>query len=308
MLRLWGCYSVSDHLEPRAFVADLLLYDRLVIPTPAPDDWNRWEKRWDPDRQARLLEILGPLAEPMEWSIELRGQLDDRYSPGAAAVDVSHAGDPYQATRMIITDQVMDRAVATGDVRGVAVYAEPDRFDREWTLGRSFPFVRRETVIQPGEVREAGDPLLAAQQDLARVIVTRLVVPDDGVSDEEVLKRTVELVSDDRVAQARAELQHLVGSIPPHLKPSTIAGEVDDVVTRLNEAVSRRTKRQRARVALQLASAGAGTVALWAPPVGIAAGPSTAVGEAIIERRWGAPTEAPAGAVELLGAARRALA
>ncbi len=29
---LWGCYSVADHLEPRAFVADLLLYDRLVIP------------------------------------------------------------------------------------------------------------------------------------------------------------------------------------------------------------------------------------------------------------------------------------
>jgi hypothetical protein len=127
VLRLWGCHSVADHLEPRAFVADLLLYDRLVIPTPAPDDWDRWEKRWDPDRQARLLEILGPLAERMEWSIELRGQLDDRYFPSAAALDVSQARDPFQATRMIITDQVMDHASATGDVRGVAVYARPDR-------------------------------------------------------------------------------------------------------------------------------------------------------------------------------------
>jgi hypothetical protein len=65
--RLWGCYSVADHLAPRAFVADLLLYDRLLIPTPAPETLDRSEERWDPGRQARLLEILGPFAERVEW-------------------------------------------------------------------------------------------------------------------------------------------------------------------------------------------------------------------------------------------------
>lgn len=43
--RPWGCYSVADHLAERAFVADLLLYDRLVVPVPSDDDRERWEER-----------------------------------------------------------------------------------------------------------------------------------------------------------------------------------------------------------------------------------------------------------------------
>jgi hypothetical protein len=39
--RLWGCYSVADHCMPRPFVADLLLYDCLVIPVPSDDDRER---------------------------------------------------------------------------------------------------------------------------------------------------------------------------------------------------------------------------------------------------------------------------
>ncbi|HEX2746014.1 MAG TPA: hypothetical protein VHN16_16650 [Streptosporangiaceae bacterium] len=49
--QIWGCYSVADHLERRAFVADLLLYDRLVVPTPSADDLDRWDKQWDPALQ-----------------------------------------------------------------------------------------------------------------------------------------------------------------------------------------------------------------------------------------------------------------
>lgn len=49
--RLWGCYSVADHLVERAFVADLLVYDRLVVPVPSDDDRERWEKAWNPTRQ-----------------------------------------------------------------------------------------------------------------------------------------------------------------------------------------------------------------------------------------------------------------
>ena len=56
-LRLWGCFSVADHLAERAFVAHLLLYDRLVVPVPSDDDMDRWEARWNPTRQAELLAI-----------------------------------------------------------------------------------------------------------------------------------------------------------------------------------------------------------------------------------------------------------
>ena len=55
---LWGTYAVSDHLRRRAFIADVLLFDRLVIPIPPPNDTKelrRWhEMGWRPERQRRL--------------------------------------------------------------------------------------------------------------------------------------------------------------------------------------------------------------------------------------------------------------
>ena len=34
MREVWAAYSVRDHLGKKPFVADVMLYDRLVIPTP----------------------------------------------------------------------------------------------------------------------------------------------------------------------------------------------------------------------------------------------------------------------------------
>ena len=209
--RLWGCYSVADHLEHRAFVADVVTYDRLVVPFPSSDDLGRWEAHWNPERQQRLLEILGGLAERVEWSETLRKQFAQEWSPGDAALDLA-----YGATRRIISDDVARKAEAAkraeGDILAFAVYAKPDRFDREWRLSRILPFVRRASQVKPGAVREVGIALPPDQQQLAKTVVTRLVVPDDGRDDEEVLKRVVDLVSRDDVARRRAEFQELIAS------------------------------------------------------------------------------------------------
>jgi hypothetical protein len=71
MIQVWATYSVMDHLEPKAFVADVMLYDRLIIPVPAEDDLERW-KGWNVERQAQLLEILGDRAEAVVWDKEWR--------------------------------------------------------------------------------------------------------------------------------------------------------------------------------------------------------------------------------------------
>ena len=75
----WGSFSVRDHLKEQAFVAELLLYDRLVIPVPPPNnegEWRRWARNtWKPDRQAELLQILGKdLCVRLPWTKELRHQ------------------------------------------------------------------------------------------------------------------------------------------------------------------------------------------------------------------------------------------
>jgi hypothetical protein len=305
--RLWGCYSVADHLEPRPFVADLLLYDRLVIPVPSPDDLGRWEEHWDPALQLRLLDILGGFAERIEWSLPLREQFQSEWSPGNAALDIDES--PYGATRRIISEQLQARVAKEGDVRAVAVYAKPDSFDREWEVTRTLPFIRRKTRVDPGVLREAAEPAPPEQQELAKLVVTRLVVPDQGKTDEEVLKRTVELVSRDDVSKVRAAFHALIASLDAQeLRSETIVGEVEDMLDALNEAVRRHAKAQVARVGVHVLTATEGAAALLAPPVGLAAGPTAAIGEALIRRRWGGmPSEAELNAVSLLAEAQRAL-
>lgn len=83
-VELWGTFSVKDHLRARAFVADVLLYDRLVIPRPpalseepGEDARTSWRREgWDPDRLAELLEILGEarLAVEIPWGKQARTQ------------------------------------------------------------------------------------------------------------------------------------------------------------------------------------------------------------------------------------------
>jgi len=190
-------------------VADLLLYDRLVVPVPSPEDVARWEdeQHWDPKRQTRLLNILGGFAEPTVWDAPLREQFEHEWSPGDAVLDIggiqdriASRQDPYELTRRMISRQLCGKIVEEDDVRAVAVYAKPDSFNREWKLTQTLPFVRRATRVEPGVLREAVDALSAEGQRLAKVVVTRLVVPDEGRSDEEVLERTVALVSRDDVS------------------------------------------------------------------------------------------------------------
>ena len=73
---LWGTFSVRDHLRERPFLAEVLLYDRLVIPIPPTEEhveWERWEQNnWNPQRLKELLPVLGEIAYPVEWTSKWR--------------------------------------------------------------------------------------------------------------------------------------------------------------------------------------------------------------------------------------------
>src|SRR5580698_2757326 len=124
---VWGTFSVRDHLVERAFVADVLLYDRLVIPTqPEGGDPKEWPAEWALSRQQQLLNVLGELAVPIPWTAERRQQwqrkFDDvrRGERGQARAEavVSVAMDaagaradmPYHVTRMLLADYANAKA------------------------------------------------------------------------------------------------------------------------------------------------------------------------------------------------------
>ena len=77
-VEVWGTFSVLDHLRTGAFVAEVLTYDRLVIPAPPEGDgaeYGRWRRKgWDPDRHKAFRDLLGEAGLLLEipWDDSLK--------------------------------------------------------------------------------------------------------------------------------------------------------------------------------------------------------------------------------------------
>lgn len=113
---------MRDHLVDRAFVADVLLYDRLVLPTlPEQTPENEWPESWNLAKQKTVLRDLGDLAIPIPWNQQRREIWQKRFDDVRAeehrharadivAGDVAVARDPqykdlpYRITRNLLQD------------------------------------------------------------------------------------------------------------------------------------------------------------------------------------------------------------
>jgi hypothetical protein len=127
-----GHISVKDHCAPSAFVADVLIYDRLVLPVPADDsECSRWrhpnpgdsEETWDPDRLQALIEILGSQRRPSRDGAKLVWEVDwdqDKWTYEQSRLEAADvvSEDAFWTTRRILS---MDEAVPAV-VEAVAAY------------------------------------------------------------------------------------------------------------------------------------------------------------------------------------------
>ena len=103
-LQQWGTFSVRDHLKARAFVAEVLLYDKLVIPRPATpeemqanrngiveDETSRWTRReWHPTRLRELLDVMKEeqVAIEVPWDTGAKRDWQELYQgPGASPLE-----------------------------------------------------------------------------------------------------------------------------------------------------------------------------------------------------------------------------
>lgn len=108
----WGLFSVVDHLDPGGLVPDILLYDRLVFPTPTPEDRARWVGRgWDPELQAARLRELGDLAEGAPWTADLRSawqhHWDEAKQRGIEREELAYAITPMVLAASALKDQAI---------------------------------------------------------------------------------------------------------------------------------------------------------------------------------------------------------
>lgn len=80
---IWGTFAVDDHLRRRPFLAEVILFDRLVIPTPpawTADALREWPASWNPKLLKDLIEVLGDHAIAMPWDQAKRERWQGAYS------------------------------------------------------------------------------------------------------------------------------------------------------------------------------------------------------------------------------------
>lgn len=180
---LWGTFSVRDHLEPGAFVAEVLIYDKLVIPVPpttgdgvgpaqALREAERWKASgWDPRRQEQLLAILGDRAQPIPWIAELQGQWHVRMRE-----------EFDQASR--------DGYFMTGGVLQQFVPA----MAKAWVAVSQY---RSLEELEADGIRRCAPNQKMPASTLLAVLGHELLLPDDpGKDDFDLLRRAVEVAGD----------------------------------------------------------------------------------------------------------------
>jgi hypothetical protein len=89
----WGVFSVIDHKNDLSLATELLLYDKIAVPTPMDrdgDDWNRWQgNNWEPDKLMTMVERLKPprLVIETDWNLDRQKNWRKSFEEAKAEID-----------------------------------------------------------------------------------------------------------------------------------------------------------------------------------------------------------------------------
>lgn len=244
MRQRWGTFSVRDHCLERPFVAEVLLFDKLVIPVP-PDgkEAQRWERNgWMPEKQTRVLGLLEKkgLVVKVPWDAVRRKTFRRGFKAAKAA---HHEGvNAYAMTaHQLLTDQqlteIRDMPVRPQMIAG---YRSRKRFRNDVAV----------VVVDKSQVRDT-----QRKEELAMAIGYEFLVPDESYepSDEldlELLRRAIAIATRDRFREKRAAFyewidravadqytnQEALGEMNKLLKAYTHEVEAAGIKTRVDQA------------------------------------------------------------------------
>lgn len=228
----WGTFSVADHLKPRSFVAEVLLYDRLVLPyPPGAEERARWfEKEWRPDLLDAKLDVL---PEEMVVRVPWNEYVQERYKSRIdAAKDVSFdgrhivveqgRGDAFHMTRMVLAQDCRPQL--------------PKGVTKVWALA-AFP------SLLAYQEDQASASKSDRQEMLAMVLRHKFLVPDGkGKSDDELLAQAVKLARRDDFRERRAKFHRWQEDIiDQEIAPADAIAEMEELLKQF-ETIARKAR------------------------------------------------------------------
>lgn len=246
---VWGTFSVADHMSAGAFLKEVMLFDRLVVPVPPEDDraeHKRWESNgWDPERQARLLSPLEDRVVKVPWDEHRRKSWRLRFAANKGVEDA------FAATRGELLKGVPDDVTA---VQALAAFSD------------------YKTAVIEMDLQPVKPPGVSGWGRLVCILGREFLVPNDPSHDEvELLKDAIELSSDRAFRQKRASLwrwtREFLASRQGIVNTSTIRAAVEEMRDLLEDE-QKRARKSKIHVGVQFAFVAASvTVGLLSAPI-----------------------------------------
>jgi hypothetical protein len=92
-MQRWGVFSVIDHKDEIRLATELMLYDKIAVPTPIKDDagdWERWQNNgWEPELLMEIIRRPGlqHLFIEAEWDLDRQKNWQSSFEEAKADID-----------------------------------------------------------------------------------------------------------------------------------------------------------------------------------------------------------------------------
>lgn len=238
----WGTFSVRDHMRKQPFAADVLMYDRLIIPRPdSSSERKTWsESGWGPKRLDSILNVLradenSPKGHAI--SVPWNQYTRELFRQRAATANIVDKEANYGLTARLLAKEL--RPPAPEGVIPVAVlaaYPSIEMAQKEWIPNEDQK--RRET--------------------LTMALAHRFLVPEPkGKTDLELLKEAVDLADDSEFRTKRALLyQWQDDAIRAGISDATALEEMAEHVDQYNVATKKAVGKVYVKFAFTLIPVG----------------------------------------------------
>jgi hypothetical protein len=283
---LWGTFAVDDHLRPRAFVAEAVLFDRLLIPSPPKgnqEEYKDWVRSgWKPDRLVELRKRLGERAIGVPWNKGLREQWSTLYSSVKRGSSLAQLGSDAAADVGEIKRAVTRGAMVDAMSRPISSSADPEVLTQIQALDLD-PANPPEVVVGYGSLPQYRTDVWAEkpakqpstpQGDATLFVTWDFLVPEDSsLSDADLLLKAVALNSKDEFRESRRQFHEWRRKLAQKgVSLEKARSEMDHCLKVFNEIVAKERRRNRRLTALQSIAAAAPLADFVHMGVGVAAG------------------------------------
>jgi hypothetical protein len=232
----WGSLSVADHTDTESLTANVLLYDRLIVPVMTDqvdrDERHYWvDHGWDPDLQLKRLDEMEELAIRRPWDRNRRKMFKSR-----AAQLAAEQVDAYAVTRQILAqEQVIETIPGVQHVQVIAAYNSTSGLKHDYRLA------------------DVGDHLSAQ----AYLLTRRLAVPD-AKDPEKAFKLALELSRDPGFRSKRAALFDWQETLPKGCTPQAAVERLAEMADTYNDEVRAASGKVRWKLAFTVCGIGLG--------------------------------------------------